>query len=386
MMTLLIKHGHIITADACIDDAWLLCADGKIQAIGQGDAPSANTIIDAGGDYVLAGFIDVHVHGSVGADVMDASVEGLLKMSHFFAANGVTSFLPTTLTASSEETTAALQTIREAMSHPEQAAKIIGAHLEGPYLHIAQSGAQNKQYIRPIDRDEMRSWLDLEVIKLVSVAPELDDSDWLIAECLRRGVTVSAAHTTATYDEAQVAIAAGLSHATHTYNAMPKLHHRDPGALAALMLAPTVNCELIADTIHVHPAMMHLLHQAIGTERLLLITDAMQAAGVSDGVYELGRYQVTVKNGEARLADGTLAGSTLTMNRALANFLDATQQVICDCWQVSSQNAARAIAMDDRIGCLSVGYDADIVILDADDIATVQVTLSGGQVIYERDA
>jgi len=364
-----------------LSGGWIQCRDGKIAAIGQGSAPDGESL-DAQGGYVLPGFVDIHIHGVVGYDAMDGAVDSILKMSEFVAQCGVTSFLPTTLTASREQTTQALQAIQQAMTIPHKGARIVGAHLEGPYLNPDQSGAQNKECVRPIDRGEFLEWLELDVIKLVSVAPEQEDILWLIETCKQRGITVSAAHTTADYDTAQKAIHAGLSHATHTYNAMPKLHHRDPGALAALMLAPSVRCELIADNVHVHPAMMRLLHQSIGTDRLILITDAMRATGMPDGQYQLGEYDVTVQASIARLADGTLAGSTLTMNRALVNLGHAIEQSIPELWKMTSHNAAQAIGCADYIGSIQTGYDADLVILDAAAPETVLATISQGKVIH----
>lgn len=381
MANLVIKNGQIVTPSGGLAEGWILCRDGKIAEVGHGDAPDGH-VMDANGGYVLPGFVDVHIHGVVGYDAMDGSVNSILKMSEFVAQCGVTSFLPTTLTASREQTTQALHAIQQAMAIPHDGARILGAHLEGPYLNPAQSGAQNKECVRPIDRDEFLEWLELDVIRLVSVAPEQDDILWLIETCIQHGITVSAAHTTADYDTAQKAIHAGLSHATHTYNAMPKLHHRNPGALAALMLAPSVRCELIADNVHVHPAMMRLLHQTIGTDRLILITDAMRATGMDDGQYQLGEYAVTVQDGIARLADGTLAGSTLTMNRALVNLGKAIEQSIPELWKMTSYNAAQAIGCADRIGSIQEGYDADFVILDADTPETVRATVSQGKVIY----
>ncbi|MEO1289955.1 MAG: N-acetylglucosamine-6-phosphate deacetylase [Chloroflexota bacterium] len=384
MTEMTITNGRIITPDGVLDNGWIQCEQGKIQAIGQGNVPDGNHY-DAQGNLVFAGFVDIHVHGANSYDTMDTSVDSLLAMSVFFAEQGVTSFLPTTLTASNEQTTQALLAIKEAMTLSHNGARIIGAHLEGPYLHPDKSGAQNKEFIRPIDRKEFQAWLDLDVIRLVSVAPEQEDIAWLIEACQQHGVTVSAAHTTADYETAQQAIDAGLSHATHTYNAMPQLHHRTPGALAALLLSPDVNCELIADNVHVHPAMMALLLQIVGIERLILITDAMRATGMADGEYDLGDYAVIVKDKIARLDDGTLAGSTLTMNRALLNFSEAVKAPVTDLWRASSYNASQAIGLGDKIGSIQVGYDADFAILDAESPHHVLATISQGKLIYESE-
>jgi N-acetylglucosamine-6-phosphate deacetylase len=234
--------------------------------------------------------------------------------------------------------------------------------------------------VRRAGRDEARAFLDLNVIRLLVVAPEFAENHWLIEEGVRRGITVSAAHTAATYDQIRQAVGMGLSHATHTYNAMTGLNHREPGTLGAAMTSPEIACELIADNIHVHPAAMQILFVCKGADGVILITDSIRAAGMPDGEYQIDERTVIVRDGAVRLPDGTLAGSTLTMDRALRNFMQATGQPVEAIWQTSSLNAARAIHVSDRKGSLEVGKDADLVLVD-DDI-NVHLTVAEGRVVY----
>lgn len=384
MHDLLIINAKIITPQRTIMRGWLFVHNGKITAIGTHtwpESPDAR-VFDANGLILLPGFIDIHVHGAVGADTMDANPESLRKMARFYAKQGVTGFLPTTLTASHEETLAALETIKSTMNDTIDGAAILGCHLEGPYLNIEKSGAQNKQYIRRAKKSEATAYLDVGVIRLLSLAPEFEENHWLIQACVQRGITVSVAHTNATYSQMKDAIALGITHATHTYNAMTGLHHREAGVVGAVMESSAVRCELIADNIHVHPVAMNVLWRAKGKDRLILITDSMVAAGMTDGSYKLGDYAVTVADGKATLANDTLAGSIITMNQAVLNFMRATGEPLENIWQVMSLNPARAIHIAHRKGSLEIGKDADLVLVDEE--LDVQLTVVEGSIVYHK--
>lgn len=385
MNNLLIHNARIYTENQVIPQGWLLCRAGTIAAVGAGNAPALDVpLLDARGQHLLPGFVDVHVHGALGADTMDAQVEALRTMATFYAQQGVTGFLPTTLTAPHADILAALEAVRQFLAEPSPGAAVLGVHLEGPYLNVDKTGAQNPQYVRPYDPQEAQHYLDSGLLRVVSLAPEVADNRELIAACAERGITPSIAHTNATYEEARDAIAAGIRHATHTYNAMSGLHHRKPGTLGAVLEAPYVRCELIADNVHVHPAAMNLLWQAKGREGLLLITDAMAAAGMPEGRYALGALAVQVADGRATLADGTLAGSVLTMAQALRNFLAATNATLEQAWPVSSLNAARAIHRAHKTGSIALGKQADLVLLD--EALDVQATLVAGRVVFQQEA
>lgn len=381
---LLIHNAQIITPTTVWPRGWLLCQDGRIDRIGSGDMPSfegAETI-DAGGHTLLPGFVDIHVHGGVGHEVMDAQPNTIAELAKFYAQHGCTSFLATTWTDTRERIVAALRNAAIHAGSQENGATMLGVHLEGPYLNPAKCGAQSATQIRRAARDEALEFLDLGVIRLLALAPEYDENHWLIHECARRGIAVSAAHTNATYDQIRAAIGMGLRQTTHTYNAMTGLHHRDPGTLGAALSSPELRCELIADNIHVHPAAMSILYHAKGPDGVILITDAVRGAGMPDGEYPIDDRITIVRDGAVRLPDGTLAGSTLTMERALRNLLTATGRPLSEVWQASSLNPARAVGASARKGSLEVGKDADLVLVDGD--LNVLLTVVEGRMVYQN--
>jgi N-acetylglucosamine-6-phosphate deacetylase len=357
-------------------------SDGKIAAIGHGPAPSDETRIDAGGRLVFPGFIDLHVHGTHGCAVMDAREESIRTMAQVFARHGVTSFLPTTWTASPDATRSALETVSRCVGPQRDGATVLGAHLEGPYLNPEKCGAQQRQHIRQADVRETKTLLDLDVIRLAALAPEYEENRQFMMECICRGVAVSAAHTDATFALMNEMVGRGLHQVTHMFNAMSPLHHRAPGVVGAGLSLRSIRCELIADNLHVHPVVMDILYRIKGPEGIILITDAVEAAGQPDGEQTVDGRPVVVSNGTVCLPDGTLAGSTLTMDRALRNLAQATGEKIEDLWQATSLNAARAIGIEDRKGQLAVGMDADFAILEAD--GRVHMTIAEGRVTHSE--
>lgn len=382
--SLLIVNAEIITPTAHWQRGWLLCQDGRIDRMSDGDPPTFDGIetIDAAGLTLLPGFIDVHVHGGVGHEVMDAQPETLSHLAKFYAEHGCTSFLATTWTDTRERIRAALQNVAQHIGAQPNGATILGAHLEGPYLHPEKCGAQNAEHIRRAQPDEALEFLDIGVIRLLALAPEYDENHWLIRECVRRGITISAAHTSATYDQIRAAVAMGLKQTTHTYNAMTGLHHREPGTLGAALTMSEIRCEVIADNIHVHPGAMNLLYRAKGADGVILITDAVRGAGMPDGEYPIDDRVTIVRDGAVRLPDGTLAGSTLTMDKALRNFMQATNRPLSELWQCSSLNAARAIGVSAKKGSIEVGKDADLVLVDSS--INVHLTVVEGRIVYRR--
>jgi N-acetylglucosamine-6-phosphate deacetylase len=386
MMTeaLLIKNAVLVTPTGRWSGGWVLCHEGKIAGLGPGNSPDlpGADVIEADGLTVLPGFVDLHVHGGVGHEAMDADPDGLRAMARFYARHGVTAFLATTWTDTAARIEAALDVIAELQGPQPDGAILLGAHLEGPYLNPARCGAQSTTHIRRADQTEATALLDRDVIRLVALAPEYEENRWLVAECVQRGIIVSAAHTAATYEQLRAAIALGLSQTTHTFNAMTGLHHREPGVVGAALTSREIRCELIADNIHVHPAAMRVLYAAKGADGVILVTDAIRGAGMPDGEYPIDDRTVLVRDGAVRLPDGTLAGSILTMDRALANFMHATGEPLEAIWQVSSLNAARALGISDRKGSLERGKDADLVLVD--DRLAVQMTVAGGRIVYRR--
>jgi N-acetylglucosamine-6-phosphate deacetylase len=387
MMAILLNNAKIITPTAVLEKGWLLVQGKLIQAIGSGTAPNFEGVetLDCNGLTLLPGFIDVHVHGGVGYEVMDSSPDAIRAMAQFYARHGVTGYLATTWTESRQKIMAALELIVELQGAQPGGATILGVHLEGPYFDEARRGAQRGEHIRRAEREEALEFLDTGIIRLLSVAPEYRENWWLIDECRHRGITVSAAHSSATHDQMNVGIDLGITHATHTFNAMTSVHHREPGGAGAILTRHEVYCELIADNIHVHPTVMQILYRCKGADRVVLITDAVRVAGMPDGKYAIdGDRMVIVKEGRVQLPDGTLAGSTLTMDKSLRNFMNATGEPIEKIWQTSSLNAARSLHIANAKGSLEVGKDADIVLVDAD--INVYLTVAEGQIVYRKDS
>ncbi len=383
---LLFINAHIYTPDQVYEPGWLLTEGSRIHLIGPGQPPplldgTATRVIDAAGLHLVPGFIDLHVHGACGCDTMDASPAALHTMAQFYTQHGVTGFLPTTWTASHDDITRALDVITELTGRVPNGATILGAHMEGPYLNAAKSGAQAPQHIRRADPVEVNALLDQNHVKLVALAPEFPENVWLIDECARRGITVSAAHTAATYYEMLNAVDHGLRQATHTFNAMTGLGHRDPGTVGAVMTIDHIRAELIADNIHVHPAAMKVLVKVKGPDRIILVTDAIRGAGMPEGDYRVDERTITVKDGTARLPDGTLAGSVLTMDRALRNIMAATGLSLREAWPMTSWNAAKSIGVAQTKGSLEVGKDADLVLLSSS--LHLAMTVVEGDIVYE---
>ena len=382
---LLIHNARLFTPDRPELPGWLLIENGLIQAIGYGLTPDFSRdasvrLLDAGKKRLLPGFIDVHVHGAMGHELMDASAQGLQEMARFYASHGVTSFLATTWTASQDSILNALHLVEEMQGPIQGGATLLGAHLEGPYLHPARCGAQDVNWIRRAEKGEALEFLDTGVIRLLSLAPEFEENIWLIDECVRRGIPVSAAHTTASYEQMQEAVGRGITHLTHSYNAMQGLGHREVGTIGAAMTLPQVRCELIADNIHVHPVAQKILVDLKGPAGVILVTDAIRAAGLPDGEYKLDERSIHIQGGAVRLPDGTLAGSVLTMETALRNVHSATGRSLAEIWVMSSLNAARAIGVSSQKGSMEVGKDADLILLDED--FNVNLTVVKGEIVF----
>lgn len=384
---LLIHNAHLFTPNHAGLSGWLLVENGLIHALGIGNTPDFSEdpfvqIIDAQGHNLLPGFVDLHVHGAAGHEVMDASPSGLEEMSRFYASHGVTSFLATTWTADHPSIMKALELVEEMQGRIQGGATLLGVHLEGPYLNPTRCGAQDANLIRRAEKKEALEILDSGVIRLLALAPEFEENLWLIDECVKRGITVSAAHTTANHEQMQRAAEHGVSQLTHSFNAMEPLGHRELGTIGAAMAIPQISCELIADNIHVHPGAQKILVDVKTSAGVILVTDAIRAAGLSDGDYMLDNRSVHIENGAVRLANGTLAGSVLTMERALKNVCAASGRSLAEMWVTSSLNAARAIGVSARKGSLEIGKDADLVLLDEE--FQVRGTVVQGDVIYQN--
>ncbi len=343
----------------------------------------ADEVIDAAGMYVSPGLVDVHIHGYLGADVSDADNAGVRKMAKGILANGVTSFLPTTMTigwSTLETIFAQLRQLREeSRSAAFEGAEILGCHAEGPFINPAKKGAQAEENILPPDAEKVLPYAD--IIRMISFAPEMPGGDQFIRTLKEKtDITLSIGHTSANYDQAMNAIRLGANHITHTFNAMTPMMHRDPGVVGAA-LTTDVYCQLIVDTFHVHKGLFPLMHKAKG-EHLVLITDCLRSCGMPDGEYELGGQQFVLKGIECRLLDGTIAGSVLKLNQGVRNFRDYASVSMHEAVRAASLNAAASIGVADRKGSLEAGKDADIVLMDEN--CGVLRTIVGGVTKFVR--
>jgi len=390
---LLVSGATVVAADGVWSPGWLVAAGGRIQALGPGEAPGGvraevgalGLVVDGHRGVLLPGFVDVHVHGGAGADAMDADADGLRRMARFHAAHGVTALLPTTWAAPPPAIEAAVEAIAGVAGPVEGGATILGAHLEGPWINPARAGAQDPAGIRPPDRDEARRLLAAGggAVRLVALAPELPGAGAVIAELVGRGVTVAAGHTEAGWEEMVTAVAAGLRHVTHTFNAMAGLGHREPGTVGAALALPELRCELIADGHHVHAGAIALLARAKGPGGVVLVSDAVRAAGLPEGDVDLGGRTAQHCCGAVRLADGRLAGSVLTLDVALRRFAAATGWGWPDLARAAAGNAADALGLSSK-GRLAAGADADLVLLGDEGAGDVLLTVAEGRIVHRR--
>jgi N-acetylglucosamine-6-phosphate deacetylase len=369
--TWLIKNGKVVVQDgSVIENGSLLIHDGKIAWIGsEADFKQVDQIeqvIDAKGGWVLPGFIDVHVHGGFGADFMDASHEALKTITSFHSKNGTTAMLATTMTAPYEGISAVLSVVEAYMKAEMPHAQLLGVHLEGPFISPKFPGAQNPAYIVLPQIAWLEGWVKQhpDVIRLLTLAPEREGALPLISWLKNQGITVACGHTDASYEQIEAAVEHGLHHAVHTFNAMRVLHHREPGTVGAVLSDDRIYAEVIADGHHVHPACIQLLSKAKPHDKLLLVTDAMSATGLSEGIFELGGLKVIVKGGVARLLEGdSLAGSTLTMIDAFRFCVEKVGLSIPQVSQMASGNPAATLGLSAQMGSIAVGKQADLILV-----------------------
>ena len=376
-----IVNGKIILPGEIIEGQALLF-DEKIEGFAPCDKVTAEEVIDAQGGFVSPGLIDIHIHGYLGEDVSDGSEEGLIKMAEGIAQNGVTAWLPTTMTVSYEELRRAFDAVRKLSKRENnpRGAQMLGVNAEGPFINPSKKGAQAVEHIRPADANFLIE--NSDIIRLFTIAPEMPGA----LECIREvaektNLRISMGHTAANYEEAKAGIEAGVRHATHLFNAMTPLNHRDPGVVGAALADDRVMTEMIADTFHISADLFGLVAKVKG-DNLILITDCTRAGGLADGEYTLGGQPIFVKGIECRLKDGTIAGSVLRLNNAVRNVRDHTNLPLEQIVRMASLNPARAIGVADRKGSLEAGKDADIVLTDAD--FQVQRTIIGGETVYEK--
>jgi N-acetylglucosamine-6-phosphate deacetylase len=382
---ILIRNARVHAPFALETVGWVLIEGEKISRTGGGYPPifAAEKIdlnLDATGFDLLPGMIDIHAHGAMGCETMDADLTGLEKMAQFFSSHGVTSFLAATWTAPHEQILSALETIKLGMGKPTDGAILLGAYLEGPYLNSKRAGAQPKGAIRKPDPREYQEYLDREVIKVAVIAPEISGIEGFIRECKKKDVVLAAGHCEPSFEEMNRAVGEGVSLITHTFNGMAPFDHRDPGILGAAFLLSELNCELIADRIHVHPAAMQVLYKMKRANQIILMTDSVRPNGLEEGEYLLGGEKIVYRDNEIRLRNGTLAGSSLTMEIAMRNFMKDTKTSLADIWQCGSANAARVLGISDSKGSIEAGKAADLILLDEE--FNVRMTMIGGRIVF----
>jgi len=357
----MILHGRAFVDGALRDDILITIEDAVITDVAQTAHVPAEAEHIAG--IIVPGFIDVHVHGGDGADFMDAHEESTERLLAFHARHGTTAVAATTLSASRGDLQNAVETIRRVAANLPSGAEIVAIHLEGPFLNPERAGAQDRESIRAADIHEVAALLN-EAPRLrwmATIAPEIEGARALI-EHFRDRVLFSIGHTNADHATAVAALTWGASHFTHLYNAMTSLQHRDPGVVGAALTSVDATAELIADGVHVHPAAIRVAVSAM-PHRIALITDAMRACGLADGTYKLYEHDVTVAGGAVRLADGTLAGSVLTMDAAVKNMIELAGVPVEAVIPMATEVPARIAGVADRKGRLRMRYDADVAVL-----------------------
>ena len=363
--------GKLVKTSLVIKDGKI---DGFYEADGQINLPE--------GAIVLPGFIDEHTHGALGSDTMDANVADYKTIASQLVKEGTTAFLLTTMTASKEGIIDSIKAYNEFCSLPNDYATPVGIHLEGPFINPNKCGAQPKEYIAIPEIEAIKEYASLSngSIKLITVAPEVDGALEFIKFCKGLGITLTAGHTSATYEEFKKGVDSGVTCTTHTYNAMSPFTHREIGVVGGALLEDVYN-EVIADGIHVSIPAIKLL-TSLKKDKLILVTDAMRAKGVSDGESELGGQKVYVKNGEARLADGTLAGSTLTMDKAFKNMVEKVGLTIEETAKAVSENPAKNLGIFDEYGSIEKGKRANLTILDNN--LSVIMTVVNGKIAFSK--
>jgi N-acetylglucosamine-6-phosphate deacetylase len=388
MTTTLLYYTNILTSSQVIKHGAIAISDGQITYVGAMEqAPHVDGLkIDLRGKYVAPGFIDIHVHGGKGVSFGESNDprEELEAYSKWVTSNGVTSYLCSLAAPDAISLVEQVSKFADVLDMGVEGAQPVGLHLEGPFINIKRKGAFNPAWLRAPSLEEADSFLKAGRgwIRQMTLAPELSGAQEIAAHFRAAGVVVSMGHTDADVETAGAALRGNFTHVTHTFNAQSGFHHRLPGAFGAIMASDEVTAELIADTIHAHPIAMKVLLRCLGTDRVVLITDAMPGAGLPDGVYDLVGFKVTVKDGHANLPDGTIAGSTVLMNQCVHNIHHLVGVPLPESVKMASLNPARAMGFADHLGSIEVGKDANLVVID-DDV-NVYMTIVKGKIVYDN--
>jgi N-acetylglucosamine-6-phosphate deacetylase len=373
--------GDILTPRRLIPGGVVVVEGSKIREVRPEDVEKGE-VIDMTGCIVAPGFVDIHVHGGGGYDVMDPSPGALDGLSMFLAQGGVTSFLPTAYTAPREAILEAARGVRGAMGKGTKGARVLGLHMEGPYISPERCGAQNRDHVRKPEIGELDE-VDGESggnLRVVTIAPEVDGALGAIAWLNSRGKTAAAGHTDATYEEAVAAFDAGMNHVSHLFNGMRPFHQREPGVAGAALGDERVTVELIADGFHIHPAALKMAVRLKGAESTALVSDSIAPAGMSDGEYDFGGLKVSVKKGRSLLESERLAGSTIRLCDAVRNMVELAGFPLTEAVKMATSTPARIVGVDVRKGSLVPGMDADITVLDRN--LSVMLTMVEGRIVH----
>jgi N-acetylglucosamine-6-phosphate deacetylase len=387
MVNTIISGPQIYTDEGILQNTVLSIEDSIIASFTMDPSIKKENVLSFPGSYHLVpGFIDLHIHGANHCDVMDATQEALTVLSQTLATEGTTSYLATTMTASVCDIEKTLRAVRDYF-HTQRSilgATVLGVHLEGPFISPKKIGAQRADYLLTPDIEIFSKWQKEfgHVIKLVTLAPELPHSLAFIHYLREQHIVASIGHTDATYLQTLEAIQAGCGYVTHLFNAMRGIQQREPGVVTAALLSEKVKTEMIVDGTHLHPAIVKLALRLKGIDNVVLVTDAMRAKCLGDGVYDLGGQAVHVTSGIAKLSDGTLAGSVLRMPEAIRHMIAFTDCSLYDAITMASKNPAKVLNIFDRKGSIAIGKDADLVVLD-DDLQVV-MTMVGGKIVYQQ--
>ncbi len=361
--------GNIILEDKILSGGVVLIEGEKISAVHHGEIPLKEkdvSLIDYKDNFISPGLIDLHLHGALGKDVMDGEVKSLEKIASHQARHGVTGFLGTIMSAPLDSMLKAVEAVKKAKKL-QLRSEIQGVHIEGPYSNPQRKGAQDPDFIREMSQEEIQLLIEATsgLKTLISMAPEVKNNRSFIKPLTEQGVVVSIGHSDATYEEALESFEEGISHATHLFNAMSGYHHREPGVIGAVLDSPKVTAEIIADGFHIYPSALRLALAAKGHDKICLITDSIKAAGLGDGIYPMGNLEVVLKGNEARLRkSGTLAGSVLTLSRAVKNALEWTRIAVNKAVNMASLNPSRVIGLEHEMGSIQEGKYANLVVFD----------------------
>ena len=383
MTTFFLRAEEIFTEEGIITDSHLRIENGKIADIGCQPEPDAE-VFDLGDHRIVPGFIDLHIHGSSGCDVMDATHESLNTISNTIARTGVTGFLATTVTDTWERNLAALSNVRESMQQGVEGAELLGSYSEAIFFTNDFKGAHDGSYFLLPTRERLDEMLSVagDTMKSLALAPELEGAIEATRYLTEKGINVMIGHTGASHEQCRKAFEAGAIGGVHLFNQMLGLHHREPGTVGAVLHDQNIYAELIADLVHVHPVVMELVYRLKGQDKLALVTDCMCAGGLQNGEYQLGRLKVIVKDGIARTESGLLAGSTLTLDKAVANMVNEAGVDPLSAVHMASLTPATLLGMQDSIGSIKVGKRANLAVMNRD--YEIKMTLVDGNRIYSH--